>query len=57
MQVFLIEQVPKSLATDWICCANSLVGASTNAIGPSPLDNGLWLVIWTVAGKAYYKYN
>ena len=57
MHVFLIEHdAPKSFATDWICCANSLVGARTSAIGPSPFDNGFWLVMCTVAGRAYCKH-
>jgi hypothetical protein len=49
------DDAPKSWATCWICWASSLVGANTNAIGPSPLSNRGWLFMCTIAGRMYWK--
>jgi hypothetical protein len=49
------DDAPRSCATCWICWANSLVGANTNATGPSPLSKRGWLFMCTIAGRMYWK--
>lgn len=49
----ILDDVLNWCTTACICWASSRVGASTNAMGPSPGFRGSWLWICTAAGSIY----
>ena len=42
---------PRRLASAWICCASSRVGASTSPMGPSPASSGRCSAAWRSSGS------
>jgi len=50
-----LEALPNLSLSYLIYWANSLVGAKTKTIGPSPLLTVGWALMWTIAGNKYAR--